>query len=183
MATLSANFILDFCDKQNVKITNLSLQKILYFCHVWFLVKLDRPLIKHKFEAWKFGPVLQYVYREFKNFEREPITSRAYKLNSVTGQKSIDEYSIDDPISSLLKDVISFYSRLPASYLVNLSHAEGGPWDVVYNHTGKVCPGMKIDNLVIKEYYSRINDDYAHLCRPIGHKPQTPVDKYSTWIN
>jgi len=77
-----ANFILDFCDKKNVRVSNLALQKILYFCHVWSLVKLDRPLIRHQFEAWQFGPVLQYVYREFKDFEKQPITSRAYKLDA-----------------------------------------------------------------------------------------------------
>ncbi len=158
-----ANFILDFCDKKNVAISNLSLQKTLYFCHVWSLVKLDRPLIRHQFEAWKFGPVLQYVYREFKDFEKQPITSRAYKRNAATGQKCVVEYTLDNGTKTLLEDVVNFYSRLPASYLVDLSHAEGGPWDTVYNHTEKVCPGMKIDNMTIKQYYSRENSDYKRL--------------------
>jgi len=159
-----ANFILDFCDKQNTKISNLALQKILYFCHVWSIVELDRPLIKHQFEAWKLGPVLEYVYREFKDFEKNFITSRACKLDPITGINIIAEYELDNATEKLLKNVVNFYSRLPASYLVDLSHAKGGPWDLVYNHTEKVRPGMKIDNSCIKKYYSQANDDYRIFC-------------------
>ena len=159
-----ANFILDFCDKKNVIVSNLALQKILYFCHVWSLVKLDRPLIRHQFEAWQFGPVLQYVYREFKDFEKQPITSRAYKLDAQTGRKCEATYCLDSSTQEVLENVVGFYSRLPASYLVDLSHAKGGPWDLVYNHVEKVRPGMKIDNAYIKKYYSQINDDYSNLC-------------------
>ncbi|MAE50882.1 MAG: hypothetical protein CMH27_03650 [Micavibrio sp.] len=158
-----ANFILDFCDKKNVRVSNLALQKILYFCHVWSLVKLDQPLIRHQFEAWQFGPVLQYVYREFKDFEKQPITSRAYKLDAQTGQKYKAAYCLDSPTQELLENVVGFYSRLPASYLVDLSHAKGGPWDIVYNHTEKVRPGMKIDNACIRQYYSEANDDYRRF--------------------
>ena len=54
-----ANFVLDFCDQHQRGITNLSLQKIVYFCHVWSLIEFDRPLVKQRFEAWQYGPVLQ----------------------------------------------------------------------------------------------------------------------------
>jgi uncharacterized phage-associated protein len=55
---------------------NLTVQKIVYFCNVWSLIELGRPLIRHKFEAWEFGPVLPYLYREFKNYDHSPCGSR-----------------------------------------------------------------------------------------------------------
>jgi len=71
-----ANFVLDVCEQAGREVTNLSLQKIVFFCHAWSLAVRKEPLVKHEFEAWQFGPVLQYLYREFKVAEREPIRER-----------------------------------------------------------------------------------------------------------
>lgn len=149
-----ANFVLDVCESNGRPITNLSLQKIVYFCHVWALVKLGKPLVKQKFEAWQFGPVLQYLYREFKQFEREPITSRAKKIDPVSGFKEIVGYSFDNETEQFLRKVITVYSTISPGNLVELSHAEGGPWDQAWNHDGKINPGMAIENDVIVSYYS-----------------------------
>jgi len=40
-----ANYVLDYADESGVSVTNLSLQKITYFCHVWFLISANKPLI------------------------------------------------------------------------------------------------------------------------------------------
>jgi uncharacterized phage-associated protein len=60
------NFVLDSADKRGVAITNLSLQKLLYFIHGWFYSIYDEPLIKNKFEAWQYGPVQRVIYDQFK---------------------------------------------------------------------------------------------------------------------
>lgn len=156
-----ANFVLDLCAANRREITNLSLQKIIYFCHVWSLIKLERPLIRHNFEAWQYGPVLQYVYREFKAFESEPITIRAMCLDPMTGNENVAACEFDSSTRALLERVVDFYSRLTASDLVQLTHVEGGPWDSVWNHDGNVNPGMKIDNDSIRKYYSKIGSPYT----------------------
>ena len=73
-----ANFILDYCDSRGSRVTNLALLKLVYFCHVWSLIKLGRPLVRHKFEAWELGPVLPYLYRAFKKFDRAPIVESEF---------------------------------------------------------------------------------------------------------
>lgn len=151
-----ANFILDFCDRNGRKVTNLALQKIVYFCHVWSLIELDRPLIRHKFEAWEYGPVLPYLYREFKNHDRSPIVCRATQIDPVDGKHQIVPYHFDSQTESMLNEIVAFYSRLRASDLIELSHAEEGPWYSVWNHGGRVNPGMKIDNARIQEFYSKV---------------------------
>ncbi|MEN3929602.1 type II toxin-antitoxin system antitoxin SocA domain-containing protein [Microvirga sp. W0021] len=150
-----ANFVLDFCDKEGRPITNLALQKIVYFCHVWSLIKLDRPLIRHKFEAWEYGPVLPYLYREFKKFDRAPIVDRATQVDPFSGKSQSVLYNFDSETKELLEQVAAFYTKLNASYLVELSHIEGGPWYTVWNHGGIVNPGMKIDDAQIKEFYKK----------------------------
>ncbi|SEO04247.1 Uncharacterized phage-associated protein [Paracoccus alcaliphilus] len=156
-----ANFVLDFCERNGRTVTNLSLQKIVYFCHVWSLIELGKPLIRHKFEAWEYGPVLPYLYREFKGFDRSPIMGRAKQIDPMTGQHRIVECSFDHETDVMLSKIVAFYSRLRASDLVELSHAEGGPWHAVWNHGGKVNPGMKLDDVAIRDFYSRAVRPYS----------------------
>ena len=151
-----ANFVLDLCDANERPVSNLALQKIIYFCHVWSLVKLKKPLVGQKFEAWQFGPVLQYVYREFKDFERDPITTRATRINAHTGEREVVPYSFDEDTEQFLCKVVKAYSNISPGNLVGLSHVKGGPWDAVWNHSGRVNPGMTIDNDSIVEYYSAL---------------------------
>jgi uncharacterized phage-associated protein len=152
-----ANFVLDFCEARGRRISNLSLQKIVYFCHVWNLILLSRPLVKQQFEAWQFGPVLQYLYREFREFDNRPIAGRAKKLDPRTGKSVIVKYTLDNETEELLSRVVDFYSLLTPADLVQMSHAEGGPWDKAWNHRGRVNPGMKIDNAAIVKFYCKVN--------------------------
>lgn len=151
-----ANFVLDQTDAEGVAVSPLALQKIVYFCHVWALVDLERPLIRHSFEAWEHGPVLQYLYREFKCAASDPIHFRARRLNPLTGFSETVPYEFDPAIFELLGRVIGFYSRLTPSVLVELTHAQGSPWHKVWYHGGNINPGMKIENGDIRRFYARI---------------------------
>lgn len=150
-----ANFVLDFCASRKRPVTNLALQKIVYFCHVWSLIEQEKPLVSHRFEAWQHGPVLQYLYHQFKSYDRLPITGRATRLDRTSGDRKTAEYSFDTTTTDLLSRVVDFYSQLTAGHLVELSHERGGPWDHVWNHGGKVNPGMQIDDRLIVDFYSR----------------------------
>lgn len=150
-----ANFVLDLCDDLGVRVTNLALQKIVFFCHAWTLVGLQKPLIRHKFEAWEFGPVLPYLYREFKAYDRAPIRGRATQIDPLTGQKKVVPYAFAADIETKLREVVSFYGRMRAGDLVEMSHIEGGPWHRVWNHEGRSNPGMQIEDSSIAEFYSK----------------------------
>lgn len=151
-----ANFVLDVCDEEGILVTNLALQKLVYFCHAWHLVEFDEPLIKQDFEAWDYGPVLQYLYREFKHCGRSAIRARSKKLNRFSGKQEIALFEAPKDKIEFLRKVIGFYGKLTASQLVEISHAEGGPWDKVWNHDGKINPGMRIENADIRSYYSTL---------------------------
>lgn len=152
-----ANYVLDYADESGISVTNLGLQKITYFCHVWFLVSAGRPLIKQNFEAWEFGPVLPYLYRFFKEFGDQNITTRATKLDPKTGNKVIAIINMDKDEEDLLESVVSFYSRLSVNQLVEQSHVSGGPWHEVWHHEEKVNPGMQIKNQEILNFYTSEN--------------------------
>ena len=92
--------------------------------------------------------------REFKNFDSSTITTRARSLDPLSGTSRIVNYEFDSTTRAFLEKVVSFYSQLRASDLVKLSHAEGGPWDETWNHSGVVNPGMKIKEDSIVSFYS-----------------------------
>ena len=71
-----ANFFLGLAQKEQVELTPLKLQKLLYFAHGWHLV-LDSdgdPLLDEDIEAWKYGPVVPSIYHKFKEFRNNPET-------------------------------------------------------------------------------------------------------------
>jgi uncharacterized phage-associated protein len=151
-----ANFVLDHCAANNRKISNLALQKIVYFCHVWSLVELGKPLVKHSFEAWQHGPVLQYLYQQFKSFDRQPIDKPATRVDPVSNAEVKVEEKFEADTETLLHRVVEYYSKFSASYLVEITHERGGPWECVWNHKHIVNPGMKISNKDIVDFYSRV---------------------------
>jgi len=151
-----ANLVLDHADRAGWPVTNLKLQKLVYFCHVWSLIDLGRPLVRHSFEAWEHGPVLQYLYQEFKAYGAGPITGRASQLDPRTGSRVTANCQLDDRTRELLERVLNFYGRVATALLVDLTHVEGGPWHKVWHHTSSVQPGMKIDDQEIRRFYSRL---------------------------
>ncbi len=155
-----ANLILDCAEKERIPMSNLVLQKILFFCHAWNLVEEGEPLVKHQFEAWQHGPVLQYIYRQFRNFEANPITSRATKLDPFDGTQKVVTVDLPDHVKDRVERVVSFYGKLQPWDLVELSHESGGPWDKVWHYDGKVNPGMKIQDDSILDFYSKADPSH-----------------------
>jgi uncharacterized phage-associated protein len=134
----------------------LQLQKLVYFCHVWSLIEFGVPLVKHSFEAWENGPILPYLYRDFRQHGSAPITGRALALDAASGVRRPAYAEFDGATRAMLEQVLNFYARLRASMLAALTHAEHGPWHKVWHHKGSIEPGMKIDDREIVRFYSRL---------------------------
>src|SRR5262245_19575381 len=54
-------------------ISNLKMQKLLYYAQAWHLVFFNKPLFKEEIEAWDLGPVVSEAYQEFKSFGNDPL--------------------------------------------------------------------------------------------------------------
>lgn len=74
-----ANFIIDIAIEKDKPVTNLKLQKIMFFLQGYCLSKYRVPLIDGSFSKWRYGPVEEEVYIEFKNNGSFPITYE-YKI-------------------------------------------------------------------------------------------------------
>jgi uncharacterized phage-associated protein len=93
-----ANLVLDFADQIQAEVSNMTINKIVFFLHAWYLAKTGSPLVSAKIEAWDYGPVFRELYWEFKGFGKERIAARAMRRNPQTAEKeiSIDHFSQGD---------------------------------------------------------------------------------------
>jgi uncharacterized phage-associated protein len=145
-----ANYTLKEASAVGVKMTNLHLNKSLFFMHVDFLREHGLPLVSAKIEAWEYGPVFREIYNQFKPYGREPIRSFAKRVDFDSGEK-VDAWD-ELPSTDLqhIQELALFYARIPAGLLVDLSHATGGAWDCVWNESGDINAGMEITEEIIR---------------------------------
>lgn len=147
-----ANAILDHSDAQGMAITNMALNKLVYFSHGWHLAIYDRPLVDSRFEAWQFGPVHPQLYKQFKVFGDQPILTRAERVDFITGGYVAVEYDFDANTMLHIEKIVDFYGGMSAAKLSSISHERGAPWDIVWNSSGS-SPGMSLSDEVTREYY------------------------------
>ena len=57
-----AKYVIFYSNEKKYDISNLKLQKILYFIQAEFLVSENEPCFYEEIEAWNFGPVVPEVY-------------------------------------------------------------------------------------------------------------------------
>lgn len=148
-----ANWILDYADEQGVRLSNMSLNKLLYFAYEAALLQYNRRLTGAKIEAWEHGPVFREVYRSFKEFGDRPITKRASKYDPATGDIRIASRSLSASDESIVKEAIAPLINFSASVLRDLSHASDGPWAATWYHEDVTNPGMEISDEVIRRCY------------------------------
>jgi uncharacterized phage-associated protein len=148
-----ANFVLDLAEKNGVGVSNLSINKIVYFLHANYLVQFDKPLVSAKIEAWEFGPVFRELYREFKAFGEGPIQGRAYRIDPRTGERELCSYEFSPDDSAFLTSICEDYLAMSLKKLLDMSHVKGGPWDQVWNHSSLARASMEISDALIRTWH------------------------------
>lgn len=146
-----ANFLLDAAAEKDWPLTNLALNKILYFAHAWHLAKHGEALLAPPFEAWEHGPVIPSIYHQFKSNKNQPISNRATKIDLDTGEDVRVRVELSESCKVYLREMLDFYGDKPGSVLRNMSHEKGAPWDNVWSTGGT---GMQIPDDLIAAYFS-----------------------------
>ena len=149
-----ARYIVNYSWKEKKPVSNLKLQKLLYFVQAKFLISSDgEACFSDEIEAWAFGPVVPNVYHEFKKYGASIIPEIDYYIDFSDGiwnAKKVDYKNdiikeIDQEIINKTVDELSDYS---ASMLVDITHKQK-PWCCSYSK-GK---NNVIPKKVIKEYF------------------------------
>ena len=133
-----ANEVLDLSDGR--KITQIEIQKIVYFVHGWYLAYRHEPLVGELFEPWKYGPVVRSLYDSFKRFGSDAITSKASVWQTDTEGRIVESTPAvisnnaqeDSYVRSLTRSVWDKYGTLAPFKLVEVTHIPNGPWAEAY---------------------------------------------------
>lgn len=111
-----ANYIINKCIDLGRPITNLQLQKILYYVQGEFIKKTGgQELFDNEISAWQYGPVIPDVYFEFNIYSSSDINTKC------------DEIELEEYIKKIIDPVINQKSVLSAWKLVEETHKES-PW-------------------------------------------------------
>jgi uncharacterized phage-associated protein len=143
-----ANYILDKAEKSGVALTQMQLQKLVYFAHGWHLANTGQPLSKAWFSAWKWGPVNTQIYNKFKKYGGKPITGLAKDQNGEAFPVEFSDYS-----RKILDEVFDNLGQLNGPQLSKETHLPGSPWYKVWNNgKGENAP---IPDDMIKDYFEQ----------------------------
>src|SRR5260370_13471552 len=75
-----ANEFLELAKKDGQQLTQMQLQKLVYFAYGWYLAITGTRLIDERVEAWQWGPVVPSIYKEFKRFRSSSVREPARKV-------------------------------------------------------------------------------------------------------
>ncbi len=115
-----ARYIIDKCTREKYPISNLQLQKILYYIQREFLQQ-GIQAFPEEIEAWQFGPVVPEVYRQYCGFGALPIRMR-YMI------------SIEADDVKIINLIVEKKRMLNPWDLVSDTHSSGKAWDLIYRN-------------------------------------------------
>jgi len=177
-----ANLIIEYCEEDNLEQTNLGLQKLMYFAHATYLAKYRIPLVRGGFEAWEYGPVSRTLYKSLKEFGRQPVKSKIVIRDIFTGYDLTAENQLCRRAKVAIHHVVETYAQLSPGKLVELSHARGGAWDLVWNKgkTSATIGNIISDELTIERFrFLRFPTDNRQPLKEIDYEA-TPIESTST---
>lgn len=112
------------------RVTNLRIQKLLYFIQAKFLKETQTLCFTEDIEAWQFGPVVPAAYEVFKSYGPLDIDIDIFKRLGYVSQRIENEHLISETL-----DLCSGHS---SSELVRITHLQT-PWiDAYKKHRGAI---------------------------------------------
>lgn len=140
-------------------LTQMQIQKLVYFAHGWTLAITGQPLTSEEPEAWNYGPVYSDLYDHTKYFGKNPINrpltpdddnAARFFLEMPSGAPA---YRAD--LSATERDVIDRvwkrYGKLSGARLSAMTHVPNTPWWQTYD--GGKGKNRTIANELIRQHY------------------------------
>lgn len=123
-------------------ISNMKLQKLLYYAQGFAMVILERPLFEDNFEAWECGPVVRKIYDKYNSYGSNALPK--------PDDFSLHKYSKEE--KEFLNEIYDVYGQYSAWALNEMAY-KTSPW--------KDTPRNSIISKVsMKKYFStRIVED------------------------
>jgi uncharacterized phage-associated protein len=125
--------------EENKPVTQMQLQKMVYFAHGLSLAKGLGSLVAEPVKAWRFGPVFPTIYLEYKQNGSEPIKKAVHKF-----------MPLEPRHQSVVDEAWDITKNISGENLSNWTHLEGSPWAQTYSETDT---NRIITDELIKTYF------------------------------
>ncbi|MGL6341495.1 MAG: Panacea domain-containing protein [Waterburya sp.] len=104
-------------DGIEAEMTNMKVQKLLYYSQSLYLALYDEPLFDEEIQAWRYGPVCPRAYRFYSDFEAKQLP--------IPNQEELSQ--IPDDQKDVLAEVWEYFGGYHAYRLSDMTHFEF-PW-------------------------------------------------------
>jgi uncharacterized phage-associated protein len=142
-----ANYFIRKAGETGKSLTPMKLIKMVYIAHGWCLGLTGEPLITEKIQAWKYGPLIESLYRVF----------RKYGSSNIPESGQVPDAPLEDSevLRRFLDRVWAGYSGYSGLQLSTLTHQKDTPWSKVYTPLSfrKIIP----DEEIKQHYRGKLN--------------------------
>jgi uncharacterized phage-associated protein len=104
-------------DGIEAEMTNMKVQKLLYYSQSLHLALYDEPLFEDEIQAWRYGPVCPPAYKFYSNFEAEQLP--------IPGKETFLQFPPEK--KEFLEEVWGYFGGYHAYRLSEMTHGEA-PW-------------------------------------------------------
>jgi uncharacterized phage-associated protein len=107
-------------------VSNLKMQKLVYYAYAWTLAKTNKKLFQESIQAWPNGPVVKSLYDELKAYGASPISEDYLNISSDIELENL-KAKFQPEVLKVLDEVYEAYIGKSAFELVVMTHGEL-PW-------------------------------------------------------
>jgi uncharacterized phage-associated protein len=146
-----ADYFIALSNETGNLITNLKLQKLVYYTQAWHIAMHETPIFEEEFEAWIHGPVLPTLFYQYKGTYYRPIERDDLNGDSLDFLRK----KFGKTLSNLLENVVEEYFGMEPYALEQTTHAEK-PWLDARKGLPQDAPSNAvISKNSMKNYYQR----------------------------
>ena len=103
--------------EDRIEVTNMKVQKLLYYAQSLHLALYDEPLFEDEIQAWRYGPVCPPAYSFYSEFEAKQLPiPRQESLLKISSEKK-----------EFLEEIWGYFGSYHAYHLSDMTHGEF-PW-------------------------------------------------------
>ena len=142
-----ANTFLDRAKSEDIDITPMKLQKLIYIFYKDYLKETQEKLFDERFETWQYGPVLRSVYNVFKKYRANHIKEFYYFENNKYSTIALPAGSV---VKKIFDNVWKTYGMIDGIRLSEMTHQQGTAW---YKSNINDEPYLEDSNIFQEEPY------------------------------
>lgn len=131
------------------EVTNLKLQKLLYYAQGWHLANFHQKLFDEPIEAWRYGPAVRTVYEKYRIYGAQPITETVLEE---------DLSDLNEETASFLDEIWAVFRGYSGTELIYATHQEM-PWKTAWKESSKNKNiGCEIDSTLLESFFGSLKN-------------------------